>query len=204
MDNIKGLIPEIYYDMIARVAAGVPLVAIIVSPHLDQMDKLSNSASFVLLVGLGYIAGHVLTTISVGVNLILWNPLFICRGQRWASLKYGFKSNATLPTFDVVYQRIDWAAKRDASAGAILKKMEAGAALSDNLLSAWLVILVYHWLGGTIGWAMNFGWWNLPVTIAVTFALVVSVYARRSAFIVRQDRILHQLDDPVATAGVPK
>jgi hypothetical protein len=204
MDSIKGLVPEIYYDMIARIAAGVPLVAVIVSPHLDKLDTFSNTASFVLLIGLGYVAGHLLTTVSFVLNMILWNPLFLRLARYLVDLRYDFRSNWTIPVFDVVYQRIDWAAKRDATAGAILKKMEAGAALSDNLLSAWLIVLLYRWFGGSIGWAVNLGGWSTPALWLVTLVLVASVYSRRGAFIVRQDRLLHQLHDPNQTVGVPR
>ncbi|HYE27856.1 MAG TPA: CDP-alcohol phosphatidyltransferase family protein [Allosphingosinicella sp.] len=67
MDDVKGLVPEIYYDMIARIAAGVPFVAILISPNFAEIERVSNFKSFALLFGLGYIAGHLLTTVSVVV-----------------------------------------------------------------------------------------------------------------------------------------
>jgi hypothetical protein len=203
MDNLKGLIPEIYYDMIARVAAGVPFVAILVSPPLGSLEKYSNTASFILLIGIGYIAGHLLTTISVGLNLILWCWPILDRIQRCARLIRPFTRQPTLQVFDLAYQRIDWAAGQDASAGAILKKMEAGAGLSDNLLSGWLTLVLYRTLGGRIGWAIDLGCWNWPILILVSLVLICSVYTRRAAFIIREDRIVHRLDKPASAKGVP-
>lgn len=203
MDNLKGLIPEIYYDMIARVAAGVPFVAILVSPSLDQLEKYSNAASFILLFGLGYIAGHVLATISTALNLIVWSPWLIRLGQKWMGLTHTFQSNRTLQVFDVVYQRLDWAAQKNDNAGAILKKMEAGAALSDNLLSGWLVLMTYRFLGGTIGWAMSLEGWGWGAAWLIAVVLLASVWVRRGAFMVRQDRLIELLDNPNAMAKIP-
>jgi hypothetical protein len=197
MDSVKGLVPEIYYDMIARVGAGVPLVAIFFSPSLDELQRISNAVSFILLIGLGYIAGHLLPTVSVVLNLMFWNPWVIRRFQVWfgLGLEYKFTSFSTMRVFDVIYQRIDWAANKDANAGAIMKKMEAGAALSDNLLSGWLVILSYQAFGGIRRWPVGLQW-NCSIIALVTFVLVASVYIRRWALIIRQDRLLELLGYP--------
>ena len=193
MDSIRGLIPEIYYDMIARVAAGVPLVAILFAPPLDRLESVSNAASFVLLLGFGYIAGHLLTTISVFLNLVLWNRRILRPVKRRLRLKHEITPDNPLRAFDEVYHRIDRAAKADASAGAIMKKMEAGATLSDNLLSGWLIILLYQQVGGRVEWLIDAGWrpW---VALAVTLGLLATCYVRRVAFIVRQDSLLSSLD----------
>lgn len=193
MDGIRGLVPEIYYDMIARVAAGVPLVAILFAPPPDQMDTVSNAASFLLLLGFGYIAGHLLTTISFFLNLLFWNRWILGPVKRRLGLKQEIEPDNPLRVFDEVYHRIDRAAKADPNAGAIMKKMEAGATLSDNLLSGWLIILVYQWWGGQIQWLIDPSWrpW---AAAAVTLGLIATAGIRRAAFIVRQDGLLSALD----------
>lgn len=193
MDSIRGLVPEIYYDMIARVAAGVPLIAILFTPPLDRLESVSNAASFVLLLGFGYIAGHLLTTISVFLNLVFWNPWILRRVKRRLGLKREIEPDNPLRAFDEVYHRIDRAAKADANAGAIMKKMEAGATLSDNLLSGWLVILSYQLLGGRVEWLID-AMWRPWAALAVTLGLIATAYVRRVAFIVRQDSLLSALD----------
>jgi hypothetical protein len=201
MDSIKGLIPEIYYDMIARVAAGVPLVAILFSPSFEDVERVSNAATFILLLGFGYIAGHVLTAISTALNLVLWNPIFVRIVQNKAKLRFRFENYNTMRVFDVIYQRIDWAAQKDANSGAIMKKMEAGAALSDNLLSGWLVILAHQTFGGVLQWSIGLQSWNLSIMALVTGVLILSVYVRRGALIVRQDRLLDLLGYDETMAG---
>jgi hypothetical protein len=193
MDSIRGLVPEIYYDMIARVAAGVPLVAILFAPSLENMESVSNAASFLLLLGFGYVTGHLLTTISILHNVAVWNPAVLRRVKRHLRLKHQILSNSPLRAFDEVYHRIDWAAKRDPNAGAIMKKMEAGATLSDSLLSGWLILLLYQLCGGRVHWLIDPGWYPW-VAAAVTFGLLATAFFRRVAFIARQDSLLSSLD----------
>lgn len=193
MDDVKGLVPEIYYDMIARIAAGVPFVAILISPNLSEIERVSNFKSFALVFGLGYIAGHLLATVSVVVNQVLWNPVLLQLTLRLANLKHGFKSHWPLRVLDESYERVDNAARVDKSAGAIMKKMEAGAALSDNLLSGWIIILICRELSGNVSWLSGLGSWRSIEIISITLLLVISVYVRRAAFIVRQDRLISQL-----------
>jgi hypothetical protein len=192
MDTIRGLVPEIYYDMIARVAAGVPLVAVLFAPPPDQLESVSNAASFVLLLGFGYIAGHLLTTISVFLNLLVWNPWILRRLKR-GLLKDKIASDNPWRAFEEVYHLIDRTAKADPNAGAIMKKMEAGATLSDNLLSGWLVILAYQQFGGRVHWLIDPPWYPW-VALMVTLGLVATVWFRRVAFILRQDSLLSALD----------
>lgn len=193
MDSIRGLIPEIYYDMIARVAAGVPLVAILFAPPPDQLERVSNAASFVLLLGLGYIAGHLLTTISFLLNLVIWCPWVLRRVKHRLNLKHEIISDNPVRAFEEVYRRIDKVAKADPNAGAIMKKMEAGATLSESLLSGWLIILLYQLFGGRVYWSIDAGWYGW-VAGAVTVGLIMTAYLRRGAFIVRQDGLLSALD----------
>lgn len=193
MDSIRGLVPEIYYDMIARVAAGVPLVAILFAPPPGQMDRVSNASSFILLLGFGYIAGHLLTTVSFFLNLFLWNPWILRPLKRWLALKHEIRPDNPLRAFNEIYDRIDRTAKVDPNAGAIMKKMEAGATLSDSLLSGWLIIQFYQLFGGRVQWMID-ARWHPWVATAVTLGLIATVYVRRVAFIVRQDSLLSALE----------
>lgn len=204
MNDIKGLVPEIYYDMIARVAAGVPLVAILVSPTIAELEKMSNAASFILLIGLGYIAGHLLTTVSSAWNMIIWRTAIIKFVESAFSLKFKFTEGGPLSVFDVMYQRIDWATNESPNSGAILKKMDAGATLSDSLLSGWIFILIYQWCGGVIRWPWGLNYWHPGILLLVTAILILTVGMRRVTFIVRQDRILQQLSYPYEDPAISR
>jgi hypothetical protein len=200
-DKISGLIPEIYYDLIARVTAGTPLLLMLLAPSWENLAKVANITSFITLLGLGYLAGHFLATISVVLNVIIWNPLLLPNVRKLLTLNYEFPSNSASQILDKVYLRIDWVAMKDQSGGAILKKMEAGSALTDNLFSAWIVIWSYYELGGHLGWNLDFGRTNNILIIAVvTVLLFISVIVRRVILVARQDGILRLLNyDPSLT-----
>ena len=203
-DDISGLIPEIYYDVIARIAAGISVLVFIISPTWEHIEKSASFTSFIALLGLGYIVGHLLTTVSFLFNCILWNHIFVGILGRFVRLNYDFHTKSMGRIFDKVYTRIDWVSMKDKSGGAILKKMEAGAALTDSLFSGWIIILIYSWLTGQVGWGVGFR--NNPscmLIILVTVLLFVSVPIRRAIFIIRQDRILYLLKyDPESAEGV--
>lgn len=194
-DDLSGLVPEIYYDLIARVSAGVCVLVMMVSPTWDQIGKFANLTAFIALLGFGYVVGHLLTTVSFFVNAFLWNPISLWGAKKVVRLNYSFKSNSARDVFDKIYTRIDWVAKKDKSGGAILKKMEAGAALTDSLFSGWLVLWACSYFFGGVGWGIGFG--DKKIIGVVTVLLGVSVLIRRFLLVVREDRILRLLDyDP--------
>lgn len=200
-DKISGLIPEIYYDLIARVTAGTPLVLILLAPSWETLLKTASITWFIVLFGLGYLAGHFLATISIVLNTIIWNRRLVRLVRNLVALNYDFPSNSARQILDKVYLRIDWVAMKDQSGGAILKKMEAGSALTDNLLSAWIVIWLYYGLNGHLGWKLDFGPTKNYLAIGgVTVLLFISVIVRRVILIARQDGILRLLNyDPNLT-----
>jgi hypothetical protein len=194
-DGVRGLIPEIYYDLIARVASGVPFVVAFGSQFIskpEDLEKLVNPTSFLILTGLGFVAGHLLTTISYAVNHVILCPCIVRWLLKRIKLQFSFRSFIFLEIFEEVYEHIDWATKTDPTSGTLLKKMEAGAALTDNLLSTWLILGVCLACGG------QFPWWvsefDLASQVAIYFiigvVLAASVLVRRASLIFRQDRIL--------------
>jgi hypothetical protein len=203
-DDISGLIPEIYYDLIARVAAGVSVIAVITSPSWSQIQQLETVTLFIALLGVGYVVGHLLTTVSVLLNAIIWRPWFVKFTMQFVpELKYGFDSIPAGGIFTIVYARIDWVAKKDRSGGSVLKKMEAGAALTDSLLAGWAIAGMCYLLTNTVPWGWRFAnARDIVLFILVTVLLLFSVPIRRLIFIVRQDRILKMLKyDPNAVEG---
>jgi hypothetical protein len=202
-NDISGLVPEIYYDLIARVAAGVTVIAVIISPSWSDLQQLNTVTIFIVLLGAGYVVGHLLTTVSVPLNAIFWMPRSMTVAKKFIpDLKYDFGSISAGEIFAEIYARIDWVSKRDRSGGTLLKKMEAGAALTDSLLAGWVVAGICRLFTNAVPWGWGFGNFYEDIIFGlVTFSLLFSVPIRRLVFIVRQDRILDLLDYPKPRRG---
>jgi hypothetical protein len=201
-DDVSGLVPEIYYDLIARIAPGVLTTIALLAPHYEEIQRttglklteLSFTAIF-FLVGFGYIVGHLLTTISLAINFIICEPYLLY--LRWkgkppvpTSLRYPFHSNNTLAIFSELYERIDLISKKDRSGGVILKKMEAGSALTDNLVSGWIVLVIYVYVSPSASDSILSSIKSCPTVILGTVFLCISSAARRAALIMRHDNLL--------------
>lgn len=192
-NTMSGLVPEIYYDLIARVAAGVPLVLIAISQDITPIGatnlNLSNWTVFMLVLGVGYLVGHFLTTISTAINgVICWPALVLVK--KLNLLHYDFRSLAPWQVIRGVYQQIDLVASKDGSGGTVLKKMEASCALTDNLFSGWLLLLVYGEFVGSIKVLCNLGPWHV---IMISSFLVISMWLRRMILFARLEGFLSRL-----------
>ncbi|HXO67452.1 MAG TPA: hypothetical protein VN838_00695 [Bradyrhizobium sp.] len=195
-DQVSGLIPEIYYDLIARVAAGVPLVLIIFSQNRAFFKSINLNVTdgtfFTLVIGLGYLVGHFLATISVGLNWIIWRPRVVRWTLRLIKLEYGFE--ATVRPREImteIYHRIDLVALKNRSGGVVLKKMEAACALTDNLFSAWLLLVLHMIFVGPIDLGFRVG---IVSAIFILLFLCLSMWIRRAFLIARQDSFMRLLN----------
>jgi hypothetical protein len=178
-----GLVPEIYYDVIARLCAGAPFVAVAFWAY-PAMRTLSALALGLVAAFGSYLVGHLLAAISALWNPLLWNRVVLGRFIAGLKLANPFSSDSPRRVFHELYCRIDLIASRDSNGGAILKKMEAGSQLSDNLLSGFLVVVAARALysGG-----LTLGETGLASALAVV--LLVSVVLRRLILIGRQDSL---------------
>jgi hypothetical protein len=196
-DDISGLIPEIYYDLIARVAAGVTVIAVLIWPSWSQIRQVETVTMFIMLVGAGYVVGHLLTTISTLLNALIWRPSLLNLAKRLIpNLRHDFNSTSSGEIFAEIYARIDWVAKRDRSGGTLLKKMEAGAALSDSLFAGWIIAGIVSSFTHATPWGGGLRSTDCILFSVVTLLLFFSVLIRRLVFIVRQDRMLDMLNYP--------
>jgi hypothetical protein len=198
-DGASGLIPEIYYDLIARISPSVLIIVLLFAPFYKEIEgltslKLTDFTFVIILIGFGYLVGHLLTTISLALNLILWD-VFLFRFKRSLRKKliYQFQSNSVIGIFAELYQRIDWVAKEDNSGGVILKKMEAGSALTDNLLSGWIIIVFCYNVFPKYTTLMFNPLKNLLVVSSISTLLLLSSIFRRLALILRQEGLLKLL-----------
>jgi hypothetical protein len=128
--SVGKVVPSVYYDLIARVCAGVPFLALLLWAQRESFKDLVSSAwiGFILLLGAGYLAGLLLTSLS-----LLWSAL----------IGLPARTIFRMPTADWRHgSRNDEIAAKDKEAGATLAKMQAEATLCQNLLSGFLVLLI--------------------------------------------------------------
>jgi hypothetical protein len=127
LEALGKTIPSVYYDLIARVCAGVPFLTMILWGR-DTFGEITL-IKFLLLLGAGYIAGLLLTSVSVlwgWVDLLILLVLHGPFGWRdWSSRN------------DEIYVK-------DKDAGTTLAKMEAEATLCKNLLTGFLLLLILN------------------------------------------------------------
>ncbi|SRR5258707_13633476 len=191
-----GLVPEIYYDVIARLCAGVPFVALTLwyYPSLRILPPiaLGIAASFG-----SYLIGHLLATVSALWNLLIWNPAVLRRVIPKLHLSTPLATTSVVAAFGEVYKHIDYVANHDSNAGAILKKMEASAQLSDNLFSGFVLIAMVRWITGPQPSRTD-----VFAALMLTAALLLTVVLRRLILLGRQDMLFSILSS--ADASVPK
>jgi hypothetical protein len=72
LTSVANLIPKIYYDLIARISAGVPFLLLLFWPRKQDDFRFGTSdvIDFILLLGAGYVAGLILTPPSAILGLI--------------------------------------------------------------------------------------------------------------------------------------
>jgi hypothetical protein len=184
-----GLVPEIYYDVIARLCAGAPFVGLVfwAFPKLQTLPVLALG----LVAAFGsYLVGHLLAGVSAVWNVMLWHRWLFGRLVAQLKLANPFSSDSPRLLFQELYCRIDFVTSRDSNGGAVLKKMEAGSQLSDNLLSGFLIVVAAR-AGVAGGFTPNEG----RLVFAFGTILLVSVVLRRLILIGRQDSLYTLLRD---------
>ncbi|MEA2561408.1 MAG: hypothetical protein QOH06_2912 [Acidobacteriota bacterium] len=149
--KLGSVISSLYYDLIARVCAGVPLLALLFWQRREFFTLLVHSpaVAFLLLLGAGYIAGLLLTPFSFVWSFPLL-PFFNARfGLPKASISIDqFKAETSASSGAALMStRNDRVAAIDPAAGATLAKMQAEAILCKNLTTAFVLLVVVDLLG---------------------------------------------------------
>jgi hypothetical protein len=130
-----------------------------------------------MVLGIGYLAGLLLSALALPVNVIIWT-IFRTSVCRLAGIKLNLPKSP-LRAHAEVYRYIDLLKKTDGTAGAVLTKMEATAALSDNLLCAAIAIGIAYTLG------INRFLISQEWTIILLPILLVVVILRRGTLLAR-------------------
>lgn len=183
MDKVGGLVPVVYYDLIARIPAGaIFLVALIMATTgMESLGKIPEWTLGVLFFLLSYLIGYLLTTISALLGFILWTPPVLRIISR--SLRRPLPTSSANAAFAELYRRIDEIGKERGGEQPILIKMEASAALADNLLAGYvgLVLIVPRFRGYFVE--------HWPVGVVVLLFFVATILVRRLILIFRQDEL---------------
>ena len=137
-------------------------------------DVLSNSwVGFLLLVGAGYLAGLLLTTLSVLWSLLIGLVIRIAFRTRAANFRHA--------------SRNDEIAAADKDAGVTIAKMQAEATLCQNLLSAFVVLIFANDTGAfTVSALMGHG---TGCRWTVFFVLLVAAVFRTVVYLERQNSL---------------
>jgi hypothetical protein len=132
LHSLAELIPTAYYDLIARVCAGAPLLVLLLWGRRELSDYFppKGGAGFLLLLGAGYLAGLLLTTFSTLWSMIFGLPVWVMLHQPIGEFLKGRTS------------RNDKIAEKNKEAGTTLAKMQAEATLCQNLLTAFLLLII--------------------------------------------------------------
>jgi hypothetical protein len=135
LKSVADLIPSFYYDLIARVSVGVPFLALLLWKERDSLKGLlppDSWVAFLLLAGAGYLAGLLLTPLSlIWTVVIMPAEAIIFRKKPSLNWRRGIRN--------------DEIAIRNKDAGLNLAKMQAEATLCQNLVSAFVVLMVADW-----------------------------------------------------------
>lgn len=136
--EIGDLVPSVYYDLIARVSSGFPLVALILYEHKPAVQVLKE------LVGGGGIALVVLMmSYLVGILLTpLGNILDLLVRIAWKN-HHGLSECSVIKFDEKLALQREQIDGMDKDAGRTLAKMLAEKTLSQNILASFLVFRTF-------------------------------------------------------------
>ncbi|MGD0786152.1 MAG: hypothetical protein ABR969_10115 [Sedimentisphaerales bacterium] len=181
-ESVSKVVPEIYYDLISRLIPGLAFVLCLDTLRdllFSWSTKCGQIITVIAFLLAGYLIGLMLSALAALFNLIFWSflkPQWLCK---WAGATLDLPSSP-FKAFAKSYQLIDNLKKTDALAGAVLTKMEATAALSDNLLCGLIALMILRILGIESTILVH-----LKLTIGLFVCLLLVVVLRRGVLLAR-------------------
>jgi hypothetical protein len=132
LEALGKIVPSMYYDLIARVCSGLPFLVALLWDRKDMIGELTW-VKLILALGAGYIAGLLLTPLSLpwGLVHLLVRLILKMRIKDW---QYG------LTLYDAILVK-------DKEAGGTLVKMQAEAVLCQNLFGAFIALIIINATG---------------------------------------------------------
>jgi hypothetical protein len=175
--ELAGLVPSVYYDLIARVLAGAPFALAIAWTEREDLIKVKDvpgagSLLILLPAGASYLCGILLTPICGWTGLpvqMLFSSKF--DGHWWMPISVS----------RTVSDWLDEVGLWNPSIGATLAKMQAEAVLCENLCGGYLLALAAS------GPLLSFKSLDVPVPVLVTLGILlfVAVCHRETVFLYR-------------------
>jgi len=177
LKSVGEVVPSLYYDLIARVCAGVPFVLLLVNYQAEKLKPLTSimgaSGTVLLVVLFGYLLGLLLTplagSIAGPIQLLLKKKLGLDR-LRW--MDYLLE----------ISRRSDAIGVKDRAMGAVIGKMGAERILCQNLLLGSLTVVVLDMRHGYQLGSPVLEW-------LIVALLAILVIQRNVAFLLRQSQL---------------
>lgn len=193
VSKLSALIPEAYYDLLARVASGVSFVALLVayerthqSPNALGISDWSTGVGFLIVAG--YLTGLALTPLGI---------LFSAPGVFGWKMYRRFAASEPLNLLQLpeLSKRNDEVDRANPKAGATLFKMQAEQTLCSTLAAAYFILLCF--MPGAIPFVEG-----TCSRVVVGIILAISASWRAATYYGRQAR-LHEIYVLTGAAPAP-
>lgn len=184
LDNVGEVVPSLYYDLIARVCAGVPFILLLVKNQTEGLNPLTKavgaSGTVLLVVLFGYLLGLLLTPLAGS---------FAAPIQLLLKKKIGLGHFKSVDYLLEISRRTDAISVKDRAMGAVLGKMGAERILCQNLLLGSAILVSVDIQRG------SYQLGSFIIEAMVVVLLVVLVIQRNVTFLVRQTQLYTLLFD---------
>jgi hypothetical protein len=195
LKSFGEVIPSVYYDLIARVCAGVPFILFLVNQQAEKLKPLTSavgaSGTVLLMVLFGYLLGLLLTPLGGS----LAGPIQLLLKKR-----VGLERLKWMDYLLEISRRSDAIAVKDRAMGAAIGKMGAERILCQNLLLGSVFVVIVDMRHGVYQF-------DSPVLEGLIVALLgILVIQRNVAFLLRQSQLyalLFVTEDHAAGADAP-
>jgi hypothetical protein len=165
IESIGGLLPSVYYDVIARVLPGVAFIETVVRMRHWSLGMEPESAAFILAaLGAGYIVGMSLSLISglifnaITAVLRLAFVVLAAALRRIAPRHAAPLKDVYCPAFfSQIGNKADRIAEKNWEAGTLVSKMLAESMFFQNLFSGTLIVWALGCDARTAGDCAQFG-----------------------------------------------
>jgi hypothetical protein len=178
LKSFGEVIPSLYYDLIARVCAGVPFILLLVNQQAEKLKPLTSavgaSGTVLLMVLFGYLLGLLLTPLGGS----LAGPIQLLLKKR-----VGLERFKWMDYLLEISRRSDAIAVKDRAMGAAIGKMGAERILCQNLLLGSVIVVIVD---------MRNGVYQLDSAVLeglIVALLGILVIQRNVAFLLRQSQL---------------
>ncbi len=172
LEALGKILPSMYYDLIARVCPGVTFLTALLWEKRDLIGELTW-VKLVLFLGGGYIAGLLLTPLSLP----------------WGLVQYIVRLVLKMPIRDWQHgpSLFDAISAKDKEAGGTLVKMMAEAVLCQNLFGALVALVIIN--GANVMPVALINYCSRNGLVTMFLILAAACVQRIAAYLVRENRL---------------